>query len=133
MPSPWTQLILKELDRGKQAQRNALDWSLIDELTEPRSIEHMRQLENWQTPVTALQPCVFAVFERWRVHQRRVVGHSSSETAAAYAAALLGRDSATLAAFYRRTSINNGGAQQAIGMLALGLRVDNAFSFVEKH
>lgn len=130
---PWTRLILEELDRVLHAQRDPPDWSLISELTEPRSPDHIRQPELSQTLVTALQLCIVAVFERWGVHPSSVVGHSSGEIAAAYAAGLLGRASAILAAFYRGRSTNNREAERDVGMLALGLSAENASSFVDKH
>ena len=130
---PWTRLILEELDQVLQAQRDPPDWSLISELTEPRSPEHMRQPELSQTLVTALQLCIVAVLERWGFRPSSVVGHSSGEIAAAYAAGLLGRDSAILAAFYRGRSTNNREAEHDVGMLSLGLSAENASGFVEKH
>lgn len=130
---PWTRLILEELDRVLQAQHDPPDWSLISELTEPRSPDYMRQPELSQTLVTALQLCIVAVFERWKIRPSSVVGHSSGEIVAAYAAGLLDRTSAILAAFYRGRSTNNGEAERDVGMLALGLSAENASGFVEKH
>ena len=130
---PWTRVMLEEWDRVLQAQRDPPDWSLICELTEPRSPYHMRQPELSQTLVTALQLCIVAVFERWGIRPSSVVGHSSGEIAAAYAAGLLGQASAILAAFHRGRSFNNREAERDVGMLALGLSAENASSFVEKH
>ena len=90
---PWTRLILEELDRVLQAQRNPPDWSLVSELTEPCSPEHIRQPELSQTNVTALQLCIVAVLERWRIRRSSVVGHLSGEIAAAYTAGLLSQAS----------------------------------------
>ena len=130
---PWTRVMLEELDRVLQAQRDPPDWSLISELTEPRPPHHMRQPELSQTLVTALQLCIVAVFERWGIRPSSVVGHSSGEIAAAYAAGLLSQTSAILAAFYRGRSTNNCEAERDVGMLALGLSAENASSFMEKH
>lgn len=130
---PWTRLILEELDQVLQAQRDPPDWSLIGELTEPRSPDHMRQPELSQTLVTALQLCIVAVFERWGVRPSSVVGHSSGEIAAACAAGLLSRNSAILAAFHRGRSTKKREGERDVGMLALGLSAENALSFVDKH
>lgn len=130
---PWTRVILEELDRVLQTQHDPPDWSLISELTETRLAEHMRKPELSQTLVTALQLCIVAIFERWGIRPSSVVGHSSGEIAAAYAAGLLGRASAILAAFYRGRLTNIREAERDVGMLALGLSAENASSFVEKH
>ena len=82
-PQPWTRLMIGELDRVLQVQRNPLDRSLVSELTKPRSTEHLCQPKLSRTLVTALQSCIAAVFERWSVRREQVVGHSSSEIAAA--------------------------------------------------
>ena len=130
---PWVRSILEEMDQVLQAQRDPPHWSLIDELTEPRSSDHMRQAEFSQTLVTALQLCILAVFERWGIRPSSVIGHSSGEIAAAYAAGLLGRNSALLAAFHRGRSTRNRKAERDVGMLALGLSAEKASSFVERH
>ncbi|KAI1495101.1 putative polyketide synthase [Biscogniauxia mediterranea] len=132
---PWTQDILEELDRVLQAQADPPSWSLIAELTEPRTAEHMRQPEFAQPLVTALQLCILAVLESWGVRASSVVGHSSGEIAAAYAAGLLDRAGAIKAAFYRgRAAINRKhDAEADVGMLAVGLGPDAVAPFVEKY
>lgn len=144
---PWTRSILEELDQVLQAEHDPPDWSLTSELTEPRSPDHVRQPELSQTLVTALQLCIVAVLERWRVRPSSVIGHSSGEIAAACAAGLLSRASAILTAFHRGRSTqatqrptrtgtaNTDGAEpdRDVGMLALGLSAEEASCFVEKH
>lgn len=85
--------------------------------------------------VTALQLCIFAILESWGVKPSSVVGHSSGEIAAAYAAGLLDRAGAIKAAFYRgRAAVNRQHEAEAnAGMLAVGLGVDGVAPFVEKY
>ena len=75
--------MIGELDRVLQVQRNPLDQSLVSEWMKPRSTEHLCQPKLSRTLVAALQSCIDAVFERWSVRRKQVVGHSSSEIAAA--------------------------------------------------
>ncbi|KAI0534837.1 hypothetical protein GGR58DRAFT_519918 [Xylaria digitata] len=132
---PWTKSILEELDEVLQAQPEAPSWSLVTELTEPRTTEHMRQPEFSQPLVTALQLCILAVLESWGVKASGVVGHSSGEIAAACAAGWLDRASAIKAAYYRgRAGLNlQGNAEVDVGMLAVGVGVETVSPFLEKY
>ncbi|KAI3329679.1 putative polyketide synthase [Ustulina deusta] len=132
---PWTRAILEELDAVLRAQADPPQWSLVAELTESRTAEHMRKPEFSQPLVTALQLCIFAVLESWGVKASSVVGHSSGEIAAAYAAGLLDRAGAIKAAFYRgRAAVNRQHEAEAnVGMLAVGLGPDGVAPFLEKY
>lgn len=132
---PWTRSILEELDRVLQSIRDPPTWSLVSELTELRSAEHIRQPEFSQPLVTAIQLCIIAVLETWGVRPSSVVGHSSGEIAAAYAAGFLDRASAIKAAFYRgRAAVNRSQeAESDVGMLAVGLSAEAVIPFLDKH
>jgi acyl transferase domain-containing protein len=132
---PQTRGILEELDRVLQAQPHPPAWSLVAELTELRSPEHLRQPEFAQPLATAMQLCLFAVLESWGVRPSSVVGHSSGEIAAAYAAGRLDRAGAIKAAFYRgRAAVNARHiAEVDVGMLAVGLGPDAVTPFLQKH
>ncbi|RAL04559.1 polyketide synthase fmaB [Aspergillus ibericus CBS 121593] len=134
---PWTRAILDELDQALQSQPDPPEWSLVSELTEPRSAEHLRQPEFSQPLVTALQLCILAVLASWGVNPSSVVGHSSGEIAAAYAAGYLDRASAIKAAFYRgRAAVNskaNARVDSDVGMLAVGLDPDSALQYVQNY
>ncbi|KAL8889243.1 MAG: hypothetical protein Q9215_003445 [Flavoplaca cf. flavocitrina] len=132
---PWTRGILEELDQVLQSLKNPPSWSLVSELTEPRSSEHLRQPEFSQPLVTALQLCIIAVLDSWNIKPRSVVGHSSGEIAAAYAAGLLDRAGAIIAAFYRgRAALNcREEVTSEVGMLAVGLGAEATSNFLEKH
>ncbi|KAL4946450.1 hypothetical protein BDV06DRAFT_234051 [Aspergillus oleicola] len=132
---PWLRELLNELDQVLQNQSDAPKWSLVAELTEIRTAEHMRQPEISQPLVTALQLCLLAVLETWDIRASCVVGHSSGECAAAYAAGWVDRAGALKAAFYRGRAAANcaGEVEDHLGMLALGLGADEAAHFVQKH
>jgi len=132
---PWTRSILEELDEVLQAQPDPPKWTLLDELTERRSADHLRKPEFSQPLVTALQLCILAVLESWGIKPSSIVGHSSGESAAAYAAGFLDRAGAMKAAFYRgRATVNCKDQTEAdVGMLAVGLSVEAISPFLEKH
>ena len=126
---------LVRLDDTLQSLDHPPKWSLLSELTEPRSPEHLRQPEFSQPLVTALQLCILAVLESWGIQPSGVVGHSSGEIAAAYAAGLLNRGSAIMAAFYRgRAAVNRQHqAEKNVGMLAVGLGAEAASEFLARY
>lgn len=132
-----TRAVLGELD-AVLAGITACDppgWSLLDELTLPRPAEHLRRPELSQPLVTALQICLLEVLTRkWGVRPSSVVGHSSGEIAAAYAAGLLDRAAAIKAAFFRGRAVEvvsrREGAETDLGMLAVGLAADAVAPFL---
>ncbi|KAK4215364.1 hypothetical protein QBC37DRAFT_459225 [Rhypophila decipiens] len=132
---PETRQILRELDAVLQAQADPPAWTLEEELSQPRSAEHLRQPEFSQPLVTALQICLLSLLESWGVKATGVVGHSSGEIAAAYAAGFLDRASAIKAAFYRgRAAVNRkADAEADVGMLAVGLGAEKAQPFLDEY
>lgn len=115
--------LLERLDSALQRLPNPPQWSLLRELTESRTGEHLRQPEFSQPLVTALQLVLLSVFLRWGIQPQSVVGHSSGEIAAACAAGYLTEEDAIKAAFYRGQSAKNckKDQEEQVGMLAVGL------------
>ena len=107
----------------------------MEELTQPRSAEHLRQPEFSQPLVTALQLCLFEVLKTWGIRPSSVIGHSSGEIAGAYAAGFLDRPSAILAAFYRgRAAVTlKDVVAKNVGMLAVGIGAEDAQPFLTKY
>ncbi|KAH8424130.1 type I polyketide synthase [Aspergillus melleus] len=132
---PETHTLLEEFDQVLQSLPSPPTWSFVKELTEPRTPEHLRQPEFSQPLVTALQLAILSVLEAWNVTPSSVVGHSSGEIAAAYAAGFLSRADAIKAAFYRgRAAVNRKEeAESDVGMLAVGLGADAVAPFIEKY
>lgn len=130
-----TTAVLRELDAVLQGLPEPPRWSLLAELTEARSPEHLRQPEFSQPLVTALQLCLLDILAGWGVRPVSVVGHSSGEIAAAYAAGLLDRAGAIKASFYRgRAAIRKQAeARKDVGMLAVGLGPDALMPYLERH
>ncbi|KAM0133546.1 hypothetical protein ACHAO1_006203 [Botrytis cinerea] len=132
---PWTRNILNNLDDALQSLPQPPNWLLIHELTKVRSAEHFRQPEFSQPLVTALQLCIIDVLRKWGIKPQSVVGHSSGEIAAAYAAGFLDQATAIKVAYYRgRAAVNRKNEVESdVGMLAVGLGTEALFPFLEKY
>jgi acyl transferase domain-containing protein len=93
-----------------------------DELSEPRQADYYQKPELSQPLITALQLAILSIFEEWDVSPQAVVGHSSGEIAAAYAAGYLSQEQAILAAFYRgqAAAVLGPTIVEPLGMCAVG-------------
>ncbi|KAF2805465.1 putative polyketide synthase [Mytilinidion resinicola] len=96
-------------------------WSLIEELTLPRTREQYMNPELSQTLVTALQLALLAVLADCGLGYQTVVGHSSGEIAAAVAAGCLTPELAIKIAFYRGKATSSATYKSPVGMMAVGL------------
>ncbi|TVY93276.1 Highly reducing polyketide synthase [Lachnellula willkommii] len=102
--------ILKELGAS---------WSLITELSRDVSSSRVNESQIAQPATTALQIALVDLLSSTNVHPDVVIGHSSGEIAAAYAAGALGQKSALKVAYYRGLLQVTGSVKGA--MLAVGL------------
>ena len=125
---PAAELLLKHLDDVLQSTPSPPSWSILKELSEPRSPDILRSPEFSQPLVTALQLVLLAILDEWGVVPQAVVGHSSGEIAAAYAAGYITKEDAIKAAFYRGQAAKRckADSQTPLGMLAVGLGPDKA-------
>ena len=129
---PTVTSLLEHLDNVLQSTPIPPSWSLLKELVEPRSPELLRSPEFSQPLVTALQLALFTVLEGWGIEPHAVVGHSSGEIAAAYAAGYLSKEDAIKAAFYRGQAAERckADSQTPVGMLAVGLGPDKVTEYL---
>ncbi|GAA84589.1 polyketide synthase [Aspergillus luchuensis IFO 4308] len=120
---PSSQRLLRHLDAVLQALPHPPQWSLYDELTCPRSSDHVRQPELSQPLVTALQLLITDLLSTWCVQPASVVGHSSGEIAAFVAAGLLEPEDAIQIAYYRGEAAVDlqDDLRPKLGMMAAGL------------
>ncbi|RSL89606.1 hypothetical protein CEP51_001128 [Fusarium floridanum] len=104
-------------------------WNLQDELFAPRSQSRVHQAELSQPLCTALQVALVRHLQRAGIHPSGVVGHSSGEIAAAYAAGAISLEEAIIAAYYRgyvtKLQTRKG------GMGAVGLGVDGVSKYIQ--
>ncbi|GIZ44216.1 hypothetical protein CKM354_000742000 [Cercospora kikuchii] len=128
---PLAKVVIQELDKVLQALPEPPSWTLLEELTSPRSGEALRQPEFSQPLVTALQLALHAVLQSWGVQATAVVGHSSGEIAAAAAAGLISSEDAIVTAFYRGQAAKKTTAtQEPVGMLAIGIGAEQVQSYL---
>ncbi|RFU76423.1 polyketide synthase [Trichoderma arundinaceum] len=119
---PQAKKVIEDLDEVLQTLPDPPSWTLLKELTEPRSTEALRQPEFSQPLVTALQLALVAVLDDWGIKAEAVVGHSSGEIAAAAAAGLIKSEDAIKIAYYRGQAAKLVGTPtEPVGMLAVGI------------
>nr|APX43994.1 polyketide synthase [Pestalotiopsis microspora] len=116
---------IQELDRVLQQCPDPPSWTLEHQIIadEPQSRTHEAQIS--QPLCTAVQIGLVNVLQDLGVELRAVVGHSSGEIAAAYAAKMLSARDAMLISYYRglyahlaRGTNGERGAMMAVGMSA---------------
>ncbi|KAI1406986.1 hypothetical protein F5Y13DRAFT_207084 [Hypoxylon sp. FL1857] len=106
---------LDELD-----QDNSREWSIEDVLNQSPAESLVHRAELSQPLVTALQIALVNLLAQWNVKARAVVGHSSGEIAASYAAGLLTEEEAMIAAYLRGITVSRNtkkGLMMAVGGL----------------
>ncbi|KUJ12798.1 putative polyketide synthase [Mollisia scopiformis] len=118
---PVVKAVILHLDEVLQGLMNPPSWSLLHELVEPRSAEHMRKPEFSQPLATALQLALVALLKGWGVCPMAVVGHSSGEIAGAYASGFLEVEDAIKIAYLRGQACVTDQEKPSLGMLAVGL------------
>ena len=100
------------------------DWSVVHELMKSKETSRLGETSLSQPICTALQLALVDLLNLWGIKPKAVVGHSSGEMAAAYAAGALTFENALVAAYYRGVHMGSGavaadavkGAMMAIGM-----------------
>lgn len=122
--SPLFRHTLERCDRILQQLSNPPDWSIIDEILQIKEASYLAQTRFSQPICTALQLAILALLNEWNIKPSAVVGHSSGELAAAFAAGILSFENCLVAAYYRGIHMSNltnnptiiSGAMMAIGM-----------------
>lgn len=129
---PLAKQVIMGLDEVLKALPEPPAWSLLEELTQARSTEALRQPEFSQPLVTALQLALVEVLRYWGVKPVAVVGHSSGEIAAAAAAGLITFQDAIKTAYYRGQAAKHVGTpEKPVGMLAVGVGPDTVEKYLQ--
>ncbi|KAJ5770265.1 Acyl transferase/acyl hydrolase/lysophospholipase [Penicillium nucicola] len=109
---------LLEMDSVLQSLPNAPAWSIIDEISKENETSQL-YLSSYSQPIcTAIQIALVDTLLELNIKPYAVIGHSSGELAAAYAAGRLTASQALILAFYR--GIAAGKVTQAGCMAAVG-------------
>lgn len=110
---------LDTMDRVLQSLEHAPNWKIVDTLLNLDDKTILANPEYSQPICTALQVALVDFLAAWQVTPAAVIGHSSGEIAAAYAAGALSMREAIIVAFYRGYVCSN--PQNRGGMAAIGL------------
>ncbi|KAJ5910086.1 Acyl transferase/acyl hydrolase/lysophospholipase [Penicillium tannophilum] len=121
---------IRSLDAHIQSlEDNAPDWTIEEELQKPIKISRLGSAEFSQPLCTAIQIALVDTFASVGVHPDAVVGHSSGEIAAAYAAGAITAKEAIIVAFYRGQVTK---LQTKTGvMAAIGLGSDSVQEYLQ--
>ncbi|CAH0023222.1 unnamed protein product [Clonostachys rhizophaga] len=96
------------------------EWSLIEELSRDKAASRVNEPWLSHPACVSLQMAVTDLLRSWGIVPSRVVGHSSGEIAAAYAANRLGREAAWKTAYFRgyvsAKKLDVKGAMMAVGL-----------------
>ncbi|KAJ8125424.1 hypothetical protein O1611_g8215 [Lasiodiplodia mahajangana] len=107
-------------------------WSILDKLQSTQTTDQIHCAEFAQPLSTALQIALTSQFKRLGILPAAVVGHSSGEIAAAYAAGYISLEYAIMIAYYRGYVTTHGIAAQTGGMMAaVGLGTTDISHFLK--
>ncbi|ORY71075.1 polyketide synthase [Pseudomassariella vexata] len=107
----------------------APSWTLEQTLLDNQGTSHINEVTRSQPICTAVQIGLVDLLRSWGVQPASVVGHSSGEIAAAYAAGLLNFKQAILVAYYRGYAVDELRSKGA--MMAAGVSAETAKSLIE--
>lgn len=111
------------------------DWKLMDELSAPKDTSRVGTAAISQPLCTALQVALVDVIHAAGIEFAAVVGHSSGEIGAAYAAGYLDAGDAIRIAYYRGiySRLAQGPGEQRGKMMAVGMSMDEATEFCSEY
>ncbi|KAL4942551.1 hypothetical protein BDV06DRAFT_235394 [Aspergillus oleicola] len=121
---------IRKMDRVLQRLSHPPAWTLETTLMEPKETvnSQINEAEIAQPVCTAVQIALVDLFAEWNIVPVAVVGHSSGEIAAAYAAGRISAAHAIVAAFFRGYAVKHHAPAGA--MLAVGLGRDEACPYL---
>lgn len=130
---PIARKTCKELDTALRTLSHPPSWSLVEELTAPRSAAAFREPEFSQPLVTALQLAYLAVLSSWGIKARAAVGHSSGEIAAAAYCGYITPAEAIKIAYLRGRAVQDMPSKEPLSMLAVGTGMDALDEYLQDH
>ncbi|KAM7200700.1 hypothetical protein V8F20_005202 [Naviculisporaceae sp. PSN 640] len=109
-------------------------WDLVEEIVRENGTSRLKEAELAQPATTALQIALVDLAREWGIVPDSVVGHSSGEIAATYAAGYLSHHQAVTAAYYRgfSSTIAKSKGLGKGGMLAVGLGEDDIAPYLTR-
>ncbi|KOS47319.1 hypothetical protein ACN38_g1732 [Penicillium nordicum] len=132
--SPLFKQTLQRCDKILGQLPDAPEWSVVDELLKSQATTRLGETQFSQPLCTALQLALCTLLTQWGIEPTAVVGHSSGEMGAAYAAGILSFENALIAAYYRGLYMSNGPENGIKGsMMAVGLTEEEARLEIEPY
>ncbi|KAG5796065.1 hypothetical protein H9Q69_004899 [Fusarium xylarioides] len=109
-------------------------WSLIEELLKAEGESRIGEAEISQPATTAIQIALVDLLESFSISPSHVIGHSSGEVAAAYAAGALNRDNAIIVAYHRGVALSMAKAAAEVpgSMMAVTLGEAEAQRYIDR-
>ncbi|PWY80872.1 ketoacyl-synt-domain-containing protein [Aspergillus sclerotioniger CBS 115572] len=110
---------VRQLDADLSSLPHPPDWRIFDILLDDSDCCPINQAAFAQPITTAVQIGLVTLLRSWSIRAEAVIGHSSGEIAAAYAAGLLSTREAIILAYYRGYAVTQqapSGAMAAIGL-----------------
>ncbi|CAN8104631.1 unnamed protein product [Discula destructiva] len=127
--SPQFLEAIHSLDNALEELSDGPEWSIEDILLEDEKTSPVNEAEYSQPLCTAVQIALVQLLAHWGIRPAVVVGHSSGEMGAAYAAGLITAKDAITAAYYR--GIVTRDVETAGSMLAVGLGAEAVQQYLD--
>ncbi|KXG49293.1 Acyl transferase/acyl hydrolase/lysophospholipase [Penicillium griseofulvum] len=132
LSSPTFHDSINRCERGLADLSDGPSWSLKEELMADVASSRLSEAELSQPLTTAIEIAVCDLLSAAGIHLDVVVGHSSGEIAAAYAAGVISAKDAIKIAYYRGLHVKvprASGGDQVGGMMAVGITFKDAVAF----
>ncbi|MCJ1246139.1 hypothetical protein MMC30_003344 [Trapelia coarctata] len=132
---PVFKAALLECENALASLPDGPHWSIIDELSKAADVSRVQEAEFSQPLCTALQLGLVALWKSFGLRPTVVVGHSSGEIAAAYAAGFISLRDAIIVAYYRGLYLRPYTPDRGLkgGMCAIGMGEDHAKELLERY
>ncbi|KAB8208925.1 hypothetical protein BDV34DRAFT_189747 [Aspergillus parasiticus] len=121
---------IRQLDHELSTLAHAPEWKICDVLMDDSEDCPLNLAAFAQPITTAVQIGLVNVLRSWSILPQGVIGHSSGEIAAGYAAGLLTAREAIIIAYYRGYSVTSSAPEGA--MAAVGLHCDDAHEWITR-
>lgn len=136
--SPLFKAVLVECDRIIATLPDKPSWSIIDELSKAKDESQVYESEFSQPLCSAIQLGLTDLWRSWGLLPKVVLGHSSGEIGAAYAAGLITLRDAIIIAYYRglvlaKSPVGLSPLESLGSMCAVGLGERDARSLLLKY
>ncbi|KAB8239114.1 uncharacterized protein BDW43DRAFT_319357 [Aspergillus alliaceus] len=119
---------IQKMDEVLQRLPHMPSWSIAEELLRPKDSSNINEPELSQPLVMAVQIGIVNLLASWGIVPTAVVGHSSGEIAAAYAAGAMSVETAIIVSYYRGQAVKLN--RQVGGMAVVGLSQDEILPFL---